>query len=192
VASVNLATSTLVGGAGSALNTVTLLAPAPPTGAVIQLTSANPAVVSVTPSVTVAAGATLSPDFNILTTPVTVSTQVTINATYNGITVPVTLTVIPLAVGSITLTQSGAIGGTVVNGNTVTLNGPAPNGGITVSLASSNPGVAAVPATVTVAAGSRTSAPFSITTSVVTKQTAVIITATYEGSTAQATFNVGP
>jgi hypothetical protein len=89
VASVNLATSTLVGGAGSALNTVTLLAPAPPTGAVIQLTSANPAVVSVTPSVTVAAGATLSPDFNILTTPVTVSTQVTINATYNGITVPV-------------------------------------------------------------------------------------------------------
>jgi hypothetical protein len=117
---------------------------------------------------------------------------VTIGATYNGVTVPATLTVIPLAVSSVNLTQSGAVGGKTVYGNTVTMNGPAPSGGITIALSSSNPAVAAIPATVTVAAGSRTSAQFSITTSVVSKQTAVTITASYQGSTATADFTVGP
>jgi hypothetical protein len=45
---------------------------------------------------------------------------------------------------------------------------------------------------VTVAAGSHVSATFSITTTMVTKQTTVTITAAYQGSTATANFNVGP
>ena len=192
VASVNLAAATLVGGEGTATNTVTLLAPSPPAGATVYLSSSNPTVAAVTPMVTVSAGATTSSAFNIVTTPVTVSTPVIVTAKYNGILVPVTLTVIPLAVSSVNLAQAGTVGGKTVTGNSVGLNAAAPSGGVTVSLSSSNPTVASVPATVTVAAGSHVSATFSITTTMVTKQTTVTITAAYQGSTATANFNVGP
>jgi hypothetical protein len=191
VASVNLTATILVGGTKSSGNTVTLLAPAPPAGASVKLTSSNPAAASVPSSVEVLAGATVSAAFSITTTAVTANTLVTISAAYNGITVPVTLTVTPLGVASVNLDQKGVIGGKTLAGNSVSLSGPAPAGGVTVSLASSDPAVAAVPPTVTVAAGSATSAPFSITTSVVSQQTAVTISATYQGTSATATLNVG-
>lgn len=70
------------------------------------------------------------------------------------------------------------------------LNAAAPSGGVTVSLSSSYPAVAAVPAAVTVAGGSRISSKFSITTVAVTAQTAVTITATYQGSNASGTLIV--
>jgi len=62
----------------------------------------------------------------------------------------------------------------------VTLASAAPGGGTLVSLTSSNPGVAKVPATVTVAAGSRTAA-FLVDTASVPVATSVTITASYSG-----------
>jgi len=192
VASLNLSPTSVVGGAASgATNTVTLLAPAPPAGAPVKLSSSNPAVASLLASVKVAASATTSPAFKITTTEVSVSTPVTITATYNGIAVQVTLTVIPLAPASVNLGQTSVVGGKTVSAN-IALNAAAPNGGITVSLSSSNPAVAAVPATVTVAAGARTSAKFSIATSSVASQNIVTITASYQGNSAEAMLTVKP
>jgi hypothetical protein len=73
----------------------------------------------------------------------------------------------------------------------VTLNAAAPTGGVTVALSSSNPEVATVPATVTVAAGAKTSPKFTITTAAPAAQTVVTIAADYQGS-ADATLTVKP
>ncbi len=191
VAALNLSSTSVVGGAPApASNTVTLLAPAPAGGATVQLTSGNPAVASLPASAQVAAGATVSPAFRITTTAVSVSTPVTITASYNGIAVPVTLTVSPLAPSAVTLGQSSVVGGKNVQAG-VTLNAAAPTGGVTVALSSSNPEVATVPATVTVAAGAKTSPKFTITTAAPAAQTVVTIAADYQGS-ADATLTVKP
>jgi hypothetical protein len=68
----------------------------------------------------------------------------------------------------------------------------APSGGLTVTLASSNPSVASVPPSIFVAAGATVSAPFTVTTAVVGASTSVSITATYQGNTATASFYVDP
>jgi len=191
VASVNLSSVSVVGGAAARPSgVVTLMAPAAAAGATVKLSSSNPAVASVPATVTVAAGATTSPAFEITTKAVEVSTPVTITATLDGVAVPVSLTVIPLALSSVTLSQASIVGGKTLGGNSIMLNAAAPSGGVTVSLSSSYPAVAAVPAAVTVAGGSRISSKFSIATVAVTAQTAVTITATYQGSNASGTLIV--
>src|SRR5262249_46258999 len=69
---------------------------------------------------------------------------------------------------------------------TVTLTSGAPAGGAVVTLASANPAVAAVPASVTVAAGA-TSATFSVTTTSVTAPSSVVLSATFAGARRWAT-----
>ena len=73
---------------------------------------------------------------------------------------------------------------------TVTLSGPAPAGGISVSLASSDPS-AVVPASVMIAAGSAT-ATFSVTTSSVAYPTSANITASLNGVSKTAPLTVTP
>jgi hypothetical protein len=192
VATLNLSPLSVVGGApAGATNTVTLLAPAPSPGATVTLTSSNPAVASLPASVKLAAGATTSAGFRITTTAVNANTPVTITASYNGIAVPATLSVVPLEPSSITLGQSSVVGGKTIQA-TVTLNAAAPAGGLIVSLSSSKPAAAAVPASVIVAAGTKTSPKFSITTSAVSSQIVVTITASYQGNGATATLTVNP
>jgi hypothetical protein len=72
---------------------------------------------------------------------------------------------------------------------TVTLANPAPDGGALVTMASSNATVVHVPATVTVAGGSRSLA-FLIDTSTVNVSTSVTITASYSGTTMSVTLTV--
>jgi hypothetical protein len=192
VASLNLSPTSLVGGtAASATNTATLLTPAPPAGATVKLSSGDPAVASVPASVKVAAGAATSSAFKITTTSVSVTTPVTITASYNGVAVPVTLTVNPLVPSSVTLGQASVVSGKTVQAS-VTLNAAAPSGGVTLTLSSSKPAIATIPATVTVAAGARTSPKFSIATTAVASQTTVTITAAYQGNTAAASLTVKP
>ncbi len=74
--------STVVGGNPST-GTVVLSGPAPPSGAVVALTSSNSPLASVPPSVTVAGGAT-SADFQITTAAVSTDTGVTLSAFYGG------------------------------------------------------------------------------------------------------------
>jgi hypothetical protein len=95
LASVKLAHATVVGGRSYTDNQAILTGPAPQGGAVVGLSSSNPAVASVPTSVTVRAGASSSPAFDIVTTAVTKQTLVTISATYNGVTQTATLTVKP-------------------------------------------------------------------------------------------------
>jgi hypothetical protein len=73
---------------------------------------------------------------------------------------------------------------------TVTLSGPAPAGGIVVTLASGIPGVASVPASVTVPAGS-VSATAAVQTSAVTAPAVAVINAV-AGTTRTATLTVNP
>jgi hypothetical protein len=100
------------------------------------------------------------------------------------------------ATGSITLPTLSAItlnptsvkGGLTSTG-IVTLSAPAPSGGAVITLLSSNPNVATVPASIIVPAGA-TSAGFSVTTSRVTRLTSVVISATYNNTTLSATLKV--
>lgn len=68
------------------------------------------------------------------------------------------------------------------------MNGPAPDGGIVVTLTSSRTAVAQVPASVTVAAG-ETTATFAITTAAVTSTKSVTISAA-RGVTVKAILTV--
>lgn len=72
---------------------------------------------------------------------------------------------------------------------TVTLDAPAPTGGVVVALSSDNAAVATVPASVTVAAGV-SSQTFGVTTQAVAADTTANISATYAGATRTALLTV--
>ena len=182
--SLSLSPTSLAGG-NSSTGTVRLSGPAPTGGIPIPLSSNNTAVAQVPASVTVAAGATTA-TFTVTTTPITTSTQVVISGTY-GVTRNATLTVNAPTLSSVTRSPSSVVGGNNSTG-TVTLNGPAPAGGVVVTLQSNNTVVAQVPVSVSIAAGSRT-ATFTITTTAVATQTSVTISATY-GATRTTTLTV--
>jgi hypothetical protein len=90
---------------------------------------------------------------------------------------------------SVGLNPTSVTGGSSSTG-TVTLDGPAPTYGATVSL-SSNASAATVPASVTVANGA-TSATFTVSTTAVTASTQVTVTASYGGATKTAPLTVNP
>jgi hypothetical protein len=188
VAGVSLEPTSVTGGTAST-GTVTLTGPAPTGGAVVALSSLLPSVAAVPATVTVAAGLS-SATFTVTTFPVAASTGVDISATLSGTTRTATLTVLAPTLVSLGLSPTSVLGGTPSTG-TVTLSGPAPTGGMIVSLSSSAPSVAAVPASVTVAAGF-TSATFSVTTSGVPSATDVVVTASLAGDSRMATLTVTP
>jgi hypothetical protein len=95
IASVKLSHTTVVGGKTTTDNQVVLTGPAPSGGAVVSLTSSNPSVASVPATVTVRAGTTTSPAFDIVTTAVVTPTPVTISADYVEVIKTATLTVEP-------------------------------------------------------------------------------------------------
>jgi len=172
----------------SATGNVYLTAPAPAGGISIGLSSANPAAV-VPSGVTVPALATTAA-FPVTSVPVGAATSGNISATYSGVTKTAVITVSPVkvALSSLTLKSPTVIGGLTTTG-TVFLNGPAPQSGVVVTLASSKPARARVPATVMVPAGS-SSAIFEITTSAVRSNTAVTISASYGGVTRKTTLTI--
>src|SRR5256886_3874219 len=100
-----------------------------------------------------------------------------------------TLTVNPAALLSLALNPTTVTGGGNSTG-TVTLNGPAPAGGASVTLSSNNT-AATVPGSVTVPAGA-TSTTFTVTTSTVAASTPVTISALYRGVTRPATLPLNP
>jgi hypothetical protein len=91
---------------------------------------------------------------------------------------------------SLNLNPSSLIGGSPSQG-TATLSAAAPAGGQTVTLSSSNPAVASVPASVTVGAGA-TSATFTVATTSVPSSTVVTVTGTSGGTTRTADLTVTP
>ena len=96
-----------------------------------------------------------------------------------------------MSIESLMLNPASVDGGTSSTG-TVTVSTAAPAGGTSVFLASSDPAVASVPATVTVPEGA-TSATFPLTTAVVPFTRSATIDATYAGTLqAKLTVNAAP
>jgi uncharacterized repeat protein (TIGR03803 family) len=187
--SLTLNPAQVTGGAPST-GTVTLSAPAPSGGVSLLLTSSSPALASVPGSVTVPAGST-SVTFQVTTVTVTSTATATITGSYGGQSRSATLTVVPSAgvkLSSLTLSPTLVRGGVNSTG-TVRLTAAAPTGGAVVTLRSSNPGVASVPASVTVPAG-LSSATFTVRTARVSKTTTVTISAAYGGVTKTALLTV--
>jgi hypothetical protein len=186
--------SVVVGDTGFLFGNATLTAPAPPGGAVVTLTSSNPAVLSVPASVRVAQNTIGSSSFTLTLGHPTTQTVVTITASYNGSSQSATMTILLPALDQIQF-ANGANAVSAFGGNpapaSVLLNGPAPSGGAVVALSSSDSATASVPSSVTVPAGA-TSAAFTVTTSPVSTAKDVTITASWQGGAAQATVNVVP
>ncbi|HET6172388.1 MAG TPA: SBBP repeat-containing protein [Gaiellales bacterium] len=192
VTNVDINPATVAGGDSSS-GTIIVGAAAPQT-TVVALSSSNPAVASVPTSATVPAGQ-FTATFIITTSAVSSTTTVTITATYNGASKTGTLTVTPAgapppgpSLQSLAVSPSSVAGGSGTSG-IVTLSSAAPPAGTTVSLTSSNGGVAGVPASVTVPAGA-TVAGFAISTSAVSSSTSVTISAFSNGITQTASLAV--
>jgi len=95
-----------------------------------------------------------------------------------------------VSVLQVTLNPATVLAGSVSSA-TVTLTAPAPVGGAVLALTSSNPAVAAVPASLSLPAGA-SSGEFLISASAVSASTTVTISASYGGITQGATLTVTP
>jgi hypothetical protein len=179
--------SDAAGGNSSVTGTVNLLGAAFSGGIVISLSSANPAVASVPATVTVPAGAT-SATFPVTTSTVSSTTPVVLTASWLGVNPTATLTVLPVAPQQVTVTPTALSGGQSAAGSVI-LSGPAPTGGLVVSLSGSFPSAVSLPSSIIVPAGA-TSAPFTVTTYPVTASANVVVTASYGGCATTTTLVV--
>jgi hypothetical protein len=182
--------SSVIGGSSSS-GTVVLSTGAPFGGALINLSSSNPAVASV-PATALAAANSFTALFTITTSAVATSTPVTITASYNGTSRTASLTVLadaPLPGLQSVAVNSPAASNSSTQGAVFLASAAPPPEGATVSISSSHPGLAIVPAFVTVFPGN-TFASFSISTTTASTTTTVTISATYNGTTRSASLVV--
>jgi hypothetical protein len=187
-ASLTLSPAIVVGGATSQA-TLTLSGPAPEGGAAVALSSSDPALATVPASVTVPGGAT-SAGFTVTSLPVQWATGVSIAATYGGVMQVARLIVTEAPpngnqLTSLTVAPEVVVGGTPAQG-TVTL-AAAATSDVAVTLGSTDPSVATVPASVTVRSGS-SSATFTITTLAVAGSGWALITVEAGGVTRSASI----
>jgi hypothetical protein len=177
-----------VSAASSATGSVFLPTPAPAGGTKITLTSGAPAVASVPASVTIPEGA-VSAEFPVTTKAVAVVTTVQISGTLGGKTFSASLTVVPVALKSLTLTPRSSFGGVLSTRPvaTVTL-ATAPLTDVAIPVSSSAP--AAAPGfTVTVPGGATTGTAL-VETLPVDATILVVLTATHGTKAAKANLSV--
>jgi hypothetical protein len=179
----------IVGGT-SGTGTVTLTGVASSAGANVTLSSSNTSLLTVQSSVNIA-GATYG-TFTINTKAVKSLTDVTITAKLGSVTKTYLVIIVPPDLLSYTLTNA-IVSSTVVEPvhGTVTLDGPAPAGGVTVTLKSSDTSLVTVPVSVSIAAGS-TSATFTVKQKATHVTTTVTLTASEGGSSKTATLTISP
>ena len=165
---------------------VTLAGPAPDGGAVIEITSEREAVGSGT--IRIGGGGT-SGSTLLQTYAVGSTVSAPLTATYGGSALQTTIQLRPVAMPDrLLLTPDSVIGGQNATG-TITLAAPAPAGGRTFTLSSTNPATAQVPPSVTIPENAQSTA-FTIVTSPVTSATPVTITAADPSVTLQSTLTV--
>jgi subtilisin family serine protease len=186
ISSLTVTPSSIVAGK-TATGKVTLSAPAPAGGVVVNLSDDLPST-TMPASITIAAGTT-SKTFTITTASVVSAATGQVRAASGVSVATAPLTVQPLAPASLVLSPATVPGGNNVTG-TVTLNGPAPSGGAVVAL-SDDLAATTVPASVTVAAGSN-KATFAIKTAVVTVKQTGTATASMNGVSKTAALTVRP
>jgi len=170
--------------------TVTISQPAPTGGWTVNLSSSS-SYVGLPASVTVAAGS-MSATFPIATTNYSSNYEATITGKDSVSTQSTNLTVDSLYIASLALSPSTVANGTSSTG-TVTLSGPAPAGGWTIQLVSSEPEDASVPTSITIPAGA-TAGTFSVTTGLSTVNVvfSLTITASHLASNRTAALTLTP
>lgn len=185
IQSIAVSPTTLQGGAQSA-GTVTLKSAAPVGGARVYLAD-NSSVVTISPTVLVAQGATTA-TFTVYTQKTGTQSVATLIGTYEGVSKSCTLTVTPtLEVTGLTLNPLSVRGGFDITGR-VEVYSYAPAGGTVVTTWDNN-GWAATPATVTIPYNSRT-ATFTIHTFVVAVTQNVTVAAQLGTTRKTATFAI--
>lgn len=172
-------------GGYSVTGTISGASAAPAGGVTFTLASDNSAA-TMSGSASIAAGAS-SASFAIQTSAVSTATVATISASLLGTSSTQTLTVNPYTF-QLSLAAASIVGGDSVSAS---VSGPsAPPGGVSIALASSDPAVA-IPASVTISAGT-TSAAFRVQTSTVSATAQVTITASYMGSSSTQSLAINP
>ena len=182
--SVTLSPTSVAGGKSSTA-TITIEAPAPAGGVVVALSSSI-ADATVPASVTIPAGA-IKASVTVTTRPVLANISASIRAAVNGVTKSGTLVIAAPVIRSVTFTPASVTGGLNTSG-IVTLQSPAPAGGIVVTLMSANP-LVSVPATVTVP-GNATTAIFTTSTLVTAVDSSIVITGTTGSLSVSGTLKV--
>ena len=157
-------------------------------GAVITLTSSNPAAAPVPASVNMPAN-TAWMQFQIQAGQVTSTTPVTLTATLNSGQATLQFNVLPPSLKSITMNASTISGGAQV-GAIAMLNGQAPAGGAVVDFSSDSPS-AMPPALATIPAGNA-SVSISIPSNQVAANTVANISASWNGTTVQSPLTITP
>src|SRR5215472_11567682 len=207
--SLSVNTTSLTGG-GTVRGTVSLVVPSPTgpgtspalSATTVSLSSSNPAVASVPASVTLAFGVATT-DFLVTTSPVTIT------ATSGGVTKTVTLTLAPLPATPPGMTLSTLpiptpntfVGGFFPSpGVQVDLSAPPAVATDVLSVTSSDPAVASVPASVLIGAGNAR-VNFTVETHCLVRQppcvgtpppVTVTITVSYAGVTQSVPLTIGP
>ena len=152
------------------------------------LLSADNAAITMPASVTIATGQT-SKTFTITAALVTAATPVTVTASYNGTVLQAVenvSTTVPIVLSSLTIPS--VIGGQTFVG-AVTLNHPAYFGGVTISVTSSNPALAPVPATITIPYGASTGYITGVAGAVVNSNL-ISLTASLNGASVSGSFTI--
>ncbi len=196
---ISVSPNSVLGGQGSTL-TVTLAGPAPAGGVPFTFTKVsqpggadNSSAITINGgnTVTVPAGATTA-TFPITTVAVSATDTVVLTARTNpdnGNSASANLTVRAPRMVGISFTPS-VVRGLLPTQVTVTLDGPAPAGGATVSLVRSpNSQILNLPSTITIPAG-QTSVTQSFTTNKVSRTLATNVTASYGGNSVSAMLTV--
>lgn len=177
-----------VEGGFTTYGSVLLSIPAQLGGAVVSLTSGNPALVQVPATVTVPQGYA-NYSFTVLTGGVTTATTVPVTATFDGVTVTanVSLSAAPVVSLSTLTIPATLIGGQTLYGSVTLNNFVRDLGGATVLLSTGDTASVQLPASVFIPQGQWTGY-FTATTAAVPGIKGVSIKATYNG--AQLTSNV--
>ncbi|MBS1706235.1 MAG: SBBP repeat-containing protein [Armatimonadetes bacterium] len=163
---------TLTGG-DTATGTVTISTPAPTGGLTIELKSSHPSALQVPATVVIPANQT-SVTFTVTTSPVAGRTTVTVTAKRDDDVKTATVIVNVPSIASVTFDPATVRGGSPSTG-TVTLNRAAPTGGLLINLYADKTAYVTFPRTVLVPAGA-TSVNFTVNTTTVTREVAVIFT----------------
>lgn len=186
IKSIVLNPSSVVGGQ-TLVGTITLNAPAPSTGRIINLSDNLPAT-TIPLSLTIPSGIT-SKTFTITTKAVSTSQTGSVTAKLGLYNKTASLIVRPPTISSFTLDPASVIGGNTVTA-TLKLNAPAPSTGAVINL-SDTLLAASVPASVTVPAGA-TGKTFAISTNVVTATQSGIVQAVWAGIAVPQSLEVRP
>jgi thermitase len=177
LASITVAPETVTGGRTTRV-TLMLSGPAPSGGARVTLQTPTPELAALPASVTVSAGAT-AVAFTLTTRRVATPSSLRFTAVYGASEGATEITLVPASLIGFTLRPNLVRAGLPTIG-TVTLDTPAPEGGLRVELTTSDPSVGTVEPFVLVPAGA-TSASFTIPTNPASPARAVTFRASYLG-----------